>query len=106
MPRLHFVHPDGSAQAVEAEPGESVMTVATQQQVAGIVGECGGCCSCATCHVYVDSPWFEALAAPDEMEVMMLEAAVEPTAHSRLCCQITVADDLDGMVLRIPAGQL
>ncbi|WP_420428981.1 2Fe-2S iron-sulfur cluster-binding protein [Algiphilus sp.] len=106
MPQLHFLTPDGVTHTVEATVGQSVMAAATAAQVPGIVGECGGCCSCATCHVYIDAPWFEALGPLDEMETLMLEGAVEPLAHSRLCCQIEVTEDLDGMMLRIPAGQL
>lgn len=106
MPLIRFLKPDGTAHEVQAESGISVMEAATGNLVPGIVGECGGSCSCATCHVYIDSPWFEKLESADEMEEMMLEGAVEPGPHSRLCCQIEVADDLDGMVVRIPAGQL
>lgn len=106
MPKLHFVAPDGAERIVDAAVGQTVMEAATGHLVPGIVGECGGSCSCATCHVYIDPPWFDQLGPLDEMEAMMLEGAVEPAEHSRLCCQIEVADDLDGMVLRIPAGQL
>ena len=106
MPRLHFVHPDGSAQAVEAEPGESVMTVATQQQVAGIVGECGGAMMCATCHCYVDEAWTDRAGPRHEGEDDMLEgAASEVTAASRLSCQIRLTPDLDGLVVRLPDEQ-
>jgi len=106
MPKLHFIEPGGVERIVDAAVGQSVMEAATGERVPGIIGECGGACSCATCHVYVDQPWFDQLGPLDEMELLMLEGAVEPAAQSRLCCQIEVADDLDGMVLHIPAGQL
>lgn len=106
MPTIRFIEPSGTEHVVEAENGQSVMEAATGSLVPGIVGECGGSCSCATCHVYIDQPWFEKLGTPGEMEEMMLEGAIEPGEQSRLCCQIEIADDLDGMVARIPAGQL
>lgn len=106
MPRIVFVQPDGQSQAVEASAGLSVMEAATGNLIPGIVGECGGSCSCATCHVYIDEAWYERLAPPDEMEAGMLEGAIEPGPLSRLCCQIKVTDALDGLVARIPAGQV
>ena len=106
MPRIVFIQPDGSEQTVDASVGQSVMEAATGNLIRGIVGECGGSCSCATCHVYVDESWYGRLAPPDEMETGMLEGAVEPGLLSRLCCQIPVADALDGLRVAIPAGQV
>lgn len=105
MPKLNFVGPDGKTIAVEATVGQSVMEAATGSLVPGIIGECGGSCSCATCHLYVDEPWFSQLPPPDDMEQGMLEGAIEPGPLSRLSCQVKVSDALDGVVLRIPAGQ-
>lgn len=106
MPTLTFIEPDGKAHVVTAQAGQSVMEAAIRAQVPGIIGECGGCCTCATCHVYIDPPWSERVDAADEMEQGMLEGAVEPGPQSRLCCQIKVTDELEGLVARIPAGQL
>lgn len=106
MPKVTFVQPDGATHVVESTPGQSIMEAATTNMVPGIIGECGGCCSCATCHVYVDEPWFQKLPPADEMELGMLEGAVEPGPLSRLSCQIKMSDELDGIVARIPAGQV
>lgn len=105
MPTLRFVQAGGEEQVVDAPLGKSVMEAATTNLVKGIIGECGGACSCATCHVYVDEPWFSGLLPPDAMEQGMLEGAIEPGPRSRLSCQIDVTEELEGMVLRIPAGQ-
>jgi ferredoxin, 2Fe-2S len=105
MPKLRFIQASGEEQVVAAETGKSVMEAAVNSMVRGIVAECGGACSCATCHVYVDPPWFGRLLPPDAMEQGMLEGAIEPGPHSRLSCQIDVTEALDGMILRIPAGQ-
>lgn len=105
MPNITFIQADGSEQVVEAKTGQSVMEAATGNMIRGIVGECGGACSCATCHVYVEEPWFSKLPPREEMEVAMLEAAIEPGPLSRLSCQIKVGEELEGLVLRIPPGQ-
>ena len=105
MPKITFIDATGETQIVEASVGQSVMEAATGNMIRGIIGECGGSCSCATCHVYVEQPWFDQLAPPDEMEAGMLEGAVEPGPLSRLSCQIKVTEELDGLVARVPAGQ-
>jgi 2Fe-2S ferredoxin len=105
MPKLRFIQASGEEQVVDAPVGKSVMDAAVNNMVRGIIGECGGACSCATCHVYVDEPWLGQLLPADAMEQGMLEGAIEPGPKSRLSCQIDVTDALDGMILRIPAGQ-
>ncbi|HSW13277.1 MAG TPA: 2Fe-2S iron-sulfur cluster-binding protein [Solimonas sp.] len=106
MPKITFIQPGGASETVDAKPGQSVMEAATGSMIRGIVGECGGSCSCATCHVYVDEPWFSKLKPADEMEAGMLEGAVEPGPQSRLSCQIPVTEAIEGLTVRIPAGQV
>lgn len=106
MTRVVFIEHSGTEHVVEAEDGKSLMQTAVDNMVPGIVGDCGGCCTCATCHVYVDEPWFSRLHAADEMELGMLEGAIEPQPRSRLSCQIKITEKLDGLVAHIPAGQL
>jgi 2Fe-2S ferredoxin len=106
MPKVTFIQPGGESQTVDVPAGESVMQAATGSLIKGIIGECGGCCSCATCHVYVDEPWFSRLLPADAMEQGMLEGAIEPGPRSRLSCQIEMSEQLDGLVVRIPAGQV
>src|SRR5512147_2397062 len=85
--------------SVDATAGISLMQLALTHGVPGIVGECGGVMSCATCHVYVDEAWYGRLPAPQQAELDMLEFADEPTAFSRLGCQIKVRAELDGLVV-------
>ncbi len=62
-----------------------------------ILAECGGCCACATCHVYVDEEWLDKLEAKNEEEIDMLDLAFEVQDNSRLSCQITMTESLDGL---------
>lgn len=105
MPKITFIEDDGTIHVVEASVGQSVMEAATTNLIPGVIGECGGSCSCATCHVYVDQAWFDKLPPPDEMELGMLEGAVEPGPQSRLSCQIKITEEMDGLTARIPSGQ-
>ncbi len=105
MPKIIFVQPDGTRQEIEAKTNQSVMEVAVQNQVPGIVAECTGACSCATCHVYVDPAWKEKTGKASEMEEDMLDFAVDPRDNSRLSCQIQITDEMDGLVINIPESQ-
>jgi len=91
---------------VETAAGNSVMDAALDNNVPGIIGQCGGGCTCVTCHCYVDAPWFSRLPEPHADELEMLEFALDKTPSSRLSCQITLTDDLDGLTVRLPERQL
>jgi len=103
MPKINFVSADGNTHQVDIATGTSVMEAAVQNNIPGITAECGGACACATCHVYV--PEGSGISAAVDMEKDMLEFAWEAKDNSRLSCQITVTDDMDGMTFEIPAEQ-
>jgi 2Fe-2S ferredoxin len=105
MPTVVFVQPDGERRAVEAPLGQSLMEVARQNQIVGVVALCGGACACATCHVYVDPAWHGRLPPPEDMELGMLESAWEPRPNSRLSCQVHIAEGLQGLVVAVPRRQ-
>ena len=106
MPKVTYVEADGAEHIVDVPVGENVMRGALYNDIAGIVGECGGGLACATCHCYVDEAWADKTGTPCEAEVQMFDSAsseVRPT--SRLSCQITVTEGLDGLVVRLPETQ-
>lgn len=105
MPKITFIEHSGAEHVVEANVGLSVMEVAVRNMVPGIDADCGGACACATCHVYVDETWAEKTGKPESMEESMLDFAYEPKETSRLSCQITVTEALDGLVVRLPEFQ-
>ena len=105
MPKITYIEHNGKSHAVEVPNGLSVMEGAVQNNIPGITADCGGACACATCHVYVDEKWFDKLKKKDEAEQDMLDMAFEPNKFSRLSCQISVSDELDGMAVKIPSKQ-
>jgi ferredoxin, 2Fe-2S len=105
MAKVTYIGADGSRYEVEAENGSTVMENAIRNGVPGIEAECGGACACATCHVYVDEEWFQKTGGPSPMEEDMLDFAYELKPNSRLSCQITVSDELDGLVVTVPDKQ-
>lgn len=105
MPKITFIESTGTRREVEAENGQTVMEAAIHNGVPGIEAECGGACACATCHVYVDEAWREVVGPPSAMEEDMLDFAYEVRPASRLSCQITVRDELDGLIVTTPSQQ-
>ena len=105
MPKITYIEYNGKSHTVEVSNGLSVMEGAVQNNIPGIDADCGGSCACATCHVYVDEKWFDKLKKRESAEQDMLDMAFEPKKNSRLSCQITVSDDLDGLVVKMPSKQ-
>ena len=105
MPKITFIEAGGAEHIVDAISGLSVMESATQNLVPGVDADCGGACACATCQVIVDENWMERLTPAAQSELDMLEFASDASPRTRLSCQITVSDELDGITFYIPESQ-
>ena len=105
MTHITYIEHDGTRHEAEAEDGASLMQVAVDNLVPGIVGDCGGCCSCATCHAYIDPAFAGSIAPAAADERDLLEGALDAEPGSRLTCQVRVTRALDGIVVRIPRSQ-
>jgi 2Fe-2S ferredoxin len=107
MPRVIYQPHAGAPVEVQAPAGASARDVALAHGIAGIVGECGGQLMCASCHVYVEETFLALLPprSPEEDE-MLDSTADERLPNSRLSCQIRLGEELDGLILRLPAEQL
>ena len=64
-----------------------------------IEGTCGGMALCASCHVYVLSD--HQLQSPSEDEEDMLDQAFFVEENSRLCCQIKIEDEINGIKVKL-----
>jgi 2Fe-2S ferredoxin len=107
MPRVTYEAHGGARTTIDAPVGATARDTALANGVDGIVGECGGQLMCASCHVYVDEAFVDRLPAPSEEENEMLEStASERLPNSRLSCQVVMREELDGLILRVPAEQL
>ena len=105
MPVITFVEYNGNRHEVRAKSGHSLMQVAVDNMIGGIVAECGGSCSCGTCHCYIDPAWINLVGRAQGMEHDMLECVMVSKDNSRLSCQITVTDSLDGLIVELPESQ-
>ena len=105
MAKITYIEHKGKSHEIEVANGLTVMEGAVQNNIPGIDADCGGGMACATCHVYVKEEWLDKLPTKEDGEEDMLDMAFEPKSNSRLSCQITVSDELDGLVVNIPSKQ-
>lgn len=99
MPKITFRLPNED-RVVAGDAGKSIMQVAVQAGISGIVGECGGDMSCATCHVYcADQAGFKP-ASVDEQDLLELVDDLRDT--SRLGCQMKLTEATADVVVEVP----
>ena len=103
MPKMTFIERDGTRREVDAPIGLSVLEIAHKHGV-DIEGACEGSLACSTCHVIVDAEWYELLKDATGDEEDMLDLAFGLTQTSRLGCQIIMTEELDGLIVRLPAA--
>jgi ferredoxin, 2Fe-2S len=102
MPKIIFIEPSGKSCEVDAPLGKSVLDIA-QANDFEVEGACEGSLACSTCHVIIDPDWYDKLRPAEEEEADMLDLAYGLTRTSRLCCQILMTEELDGLVVNLPA---
>ena len=106
MAKIIYITHDYQKHEVEVQNGLTIMEGAVQNDIPGIDADCGGGMACATCHVYVKEDWFNKLEKKLDGEEDMLDQAYKPKKNSRLSCQITVSDELDGLIVNMPEKQV
>lgn len=106
MLNITFVLADERVITVSARAGQSLMEVALTGGVPGVIADCGGGAICGTCHIYVDADWRREVGQAGVAEEDTLDAVYEPAPASRLACQILLREELDGLVVRVPARQV
>ena len=101
MPKVTFIDPDGGKTNIDARIGLSILEIAQSNGI-DVEGACEGAMACSTCHLIVDPDWFDCLDAASEEEEDMLDLAFGLTRTSRLGCQITLTENLDGIIFTLP----
>jgi len=103
MPKMTFILNDGTRKEVDAPVGLSVLEIAHRNDVP-LEGACEGSLACSTCHIVVDKDDYERLPEASEDEEDMLDLAFGLTHTSRLGCQITMTEELDGLTVALPTA--
>ncbi|OYX64732.1 MAG: ferredoxin [Novosphingobium sp. 32-60-15] len=107
MAKVTFVQPDGSSRTVVNFEGMTLMQLAVGNLVDGIDALCGGMMQCATCHCYIAPEWLDRTgpARPDERDMLEAIDGAEIRPNSRLSCQVQLGEELDGLIVHVPADQ-
>jgi len=103
MPKIIFINRDGTEKVIEARNGQTILELAHQEDLP-LEGACEGSLACSTCHVIVDPEHYSKLDPASEDEEDMLDLAFGLTHTSRLGCQITISDKLDGLKVTVPSA--
>lgn len=96
--KIYATDRNGKEIEIEGREGWTIMEMLREAGLP-VSAECGGACACATCHVYIDPEWYAKLNPPSDMEVDMLDMALSVEPSSRLSCQLTCSEELDGIKL-------
>jgi len=102
--RIYVEEAPGQRREIEA-PTDMGLSLMELLKASGydIQATCGGMALCATCHVEVLAG--PALFDPNDDELDMLETLPVVLPGSRLSCQIRLAPQTDGLVVRlVPTG--
>eukprot|EP00571_Detonula_confervacea_P011839 CAMPEP_0172301204 /NCGR_PEP_ID=MMETSP1058-20130122/3141_1 /TAXON_ID=83371 /ORGANISM="Detonula confervacea, Strain CCMP 353" /LENGTH=179 /DNA_ID=CAMNT_0013011235 /DNA_START=118 /DNA_END=657 /DNA_ORIENTATION=- len=102
-----FVNPDDSKIQISARVGETLLQTAHRTGIE-MEGACEGVCACSTCHVILEQKLYDEIldgmddGALSEDEEDMLDMAFGLSQSSRLGCQITVTENMEGGVFTMP----
>ncbi len=64
-----------------------------------VKGTCGGMAMCASCQMYIEND--KVTLERNEDEQLMLDEAWNVEDNSRLGCQIHLANEMDGLIVRL-----
>ena len=96
--KIRVIDRNGNKHELEGDSNSTLMEILRDAGL-DIEAACGGCCACATCHVYINDQWLEKISPKDDDEESMLDQAFDVKNTSRLSCQISLSDELDGIEL-------
>lgn len=99
--RICYVDKDGIPHNVEAKIGDTLMSTAKNNLIAGIDGDCGGNCACGTCRIHLpeDIAKRQSPADDGERDLIAFLSADEPGI--RLGCQIQITRDFEGATITV-----
>jgi len=98
--KIRVIDQDGNKHELEGDSNSTLMEILRDAGL-DIEAACGGCCACATCHVYINAKWLQKISTKDDDEESMLDQAFDVRNTSRLSCQISLSEDLDGIELEL-----
>ncbi|MEL6636878.1 MAG: 2Fe-2S iron-sulfur cluster-binding protein [Bacteroidota bacterium] len=98
--QITIIDREDQAHAIEAplDMNMNLMEVCKAYELP-VEGTCGGMALCASCHVYVQSK--HELPTMQDEEEDMLDQAFFVEDNSRLCCQLYIKEEMEGLVVKL-----
>jgi len=93
--------PSGYVLTRRQRQGRDVVSRHGQAERVDLEGACRGSLACAPCHLILTPEWYARLPPAAASEQLLLDVAFGMTTTSRLGCQLTITQDLDGCVAHI-----
>jgi ferredoxin, 2Fe-2S len=101
MPTLIVKNRTGIERRIGATPGRSLMETLRDAGFDEVQAQCGGSCTCATCHVHIELTALAKMPPMSAYENDMLDGIDTRDVGSRLSCQVTVIEALEGAHITI-----
>jgi 2Fe-2S ferredoxin len=101
MVTINVTTREGERRELHPHIGLTVMEAIRDSGIDELLALCGGCLSCATCHVFVESVPAVELPPMSSDEGDLLDSSSHRDTRSRLSCQLTVSEALDGLAIII-----
>lgn len=101
MISISFTTPADGVFTVQAKPGQSLMSISLANGIPGILGDCGGSAACGTCHIRVSETAWGLVGAPTPGEDALLSSLTNRHPRSRLACQVTVDESMQGLHVEV-----
>lgn len=98
---ITWVLKDGAELVKPAAVGDTFLQAAHRHEIP-MEGACEGVCACSTCHCIFERSVYDDLPEPSEAEDDMLDQAFGQTPTSRLGCQVTLTEDMNGIRVQLP----
>ena len=98
---IRVVDLGGTEHRLDGTAGQSLMQTIRDGGIDDLQAICGGSRSCATCHFYVAEGFMPLLPPMGEDENDLLDSSLHRREGSRLSCQITLGNAMDGIVVTV-----
>jgi ferredoxin, 2Fe-2S len=98
---IEIVDAAGMLHRLSGDLGDTIRDVAEGARIEGAMGECGGFLACGTCHIIVDDSWAGRAGTANDDELFMLKGAAGRHVNSRLACQMTLDESLNGLIVHV-----
>ena len=103
MAKIYFKKKDITLES-EINVGQTLLYAAKKINISDITADCKGNCACGTCHVHIDEKWVDVIEPVylASLEPYLLEKSKQYNKKlSRLCCQIEIKKEYDGLVVHL-----